>query len=111
MHIDSILYKYEPDFIMCFAPWTLTSMMCLLIMMSIIFTRIPFNMRIFIGLLEAISYLIIMIYQYEYVVHTSLTTNPYLLPEYAHCLLILVTLLVIFFKERQTEFDNKINYK
>ncbi|KRG06797.1 adenylyl cyclase X E isoform X3 [Drosophila mojavensis] len=111
MHIDSIQYKYEPDFMMCFAPWTLTCMVCLIIMMSIIFTRIPFNMRIFIGLLEAISYLIIMFYQYEYVVHTSLTTNPYFLPEYAHCLLILVTLLVIFFKERQTEFDNKINYK
>ncbi|TDG39039.1 hypothetical protein AWZ03_014539 [Drosophila navojoa] len=24
LHIDSILYKYEPDFMMCFAPWTLT---------------------------------------------------------------------------------------
>ncbi|XP_023178151.1 adenylyl cyclase X E-like isoform X2 [Drosophila hydei] len=111
LQIDSIVYKYDPDNKLCFSPWSLTCMVCLIIMMSIIFTRIPFGMKILVGFLETVSYLSIMIYQYEYVVHNSLTTNPYLISEYAHCLLIVITLCIIFFKERLIEFNNKINYK
>ncbi|KRF84840.1 adenylyl cyclase X E isoform X3 [Drosophila virilis] len=111
VHIESKLYHYEPDMNMCFHPWLLTNMVCLIIGMSLIFTRIPFMMKVVVSTLEAITYMIILFFQFEYIVHHSLTTNPYFEAEYAHCLLVIITLLSLYFKERQTEFNNKINYK
>ncbi|XP_064544820.1 adenylyl cyclase X E-like isoform X4 [Drosophila montana] len=111
VHIESKLYHYEPDMNMCFHPWMLTNMMCLIIGMSLIFTRIPFMMKVVVSALEALTYMIILFFQYGYIVHHSLTTNPYFEAEYAHCLLVIITLLSLYFKERQTEFNNKINYK
>lgn len=111
VHIESKLYHYEPDMNMCFHPWLLTNMVCLIIGMSLIFTRIPFMMKVVVSTLEAITYMVILFFQFEYIVHHSLTTNPYFEAEYAHCLLVIITLLSLYFKERQTEFNNKINYK
>ncbi|XP_023178144.2 adenylyl cyclase X E-like isoform X2 [Drosophila hydei] len=110
-HIDSMLYHYEVENLMCFSPWSVTYMVCLIITNSIIFTRIPFVLRIIVSVLVCITYLSVMIHHFEYLVHISLTTNPYLKPEIAHCLMILSTMFTVYFKERQAEFNNKINYK
>ncbi|KRG06752.1 adenylyl cyclase X E isoform X2 [Drosophila mojavensis] len=110
-HIDSILYQYDGENTMCFAPWALTCMVCSIITNGIIFTRIPFIMRIVISLVVCVTYLSIMLYQFEYLVHISLTTNPFFKSESAHCLMIISTFLAVYCKERQAEFNNKMNYK
>lgn len=110
-HIEDKLYHYEPDLFMCFHPWVLTNMACLMIGMSVIFTRIPWMVKIIVSVLEGLTYVIIMFFQFEYVIHHSKTTNPYFLSEYAHSYIIAITIVSFYLMERQAEFNSKVNYK
>ncbi|XP_030571544.1 adenylyl cyclase X E-like isoform X2 [Drosophila novamexicana] len=109
-HIEDKLYHYEPDLFMCFHPWVLTNMACLMIGMSVIFTRIPWMVKIIVSVLEGLTYVIIMFFQFEYVIHHSKTTNPYFLSEYAHSYIIAITIVSFYLMERQAEFNSKVNY-
>ncbi|XP_051861885.1 adenylyl cyclase X E-like isoform X9 [Drosophila albomicans] len=111
LHIESKIYLYEPEPNMCFQPWVLTNMICLIMGMSLIFSRIPFVMKLMVTLLEVIIYMVLIFYQFNYIVHHSLSTNPYFLAEYSHCILILITFLSLCLMERQTEFNDKMNFK
>lgn len=76
------------------------------------FTRIPFMMKVVVTIFEIVIYMIVVVfYHFAYIVHNSLTTNPFFMAEYAHCILIVITGLIFYFMERQTEFNNKINYR
>ncbi|ALC44268.1 ACXA [Drosophila busckii] len=110
MHIEGKLYHYEPDLRSCFHPWVLTNIVCLVIGMSIIFTRIPMIVKLIASIVEALAYLIIILFQYDYIVHQSPTTNPYFISEYAHSILVVTTLFSLSLMERQTEFNNKVNF-
>lgn len=111
LHIESKLYLYEADPDMCFQPWVLTNMVCLIIGMTLIFTRIPFMMKVVVTIFEIVSYMVVVFYHFQYIVHNSLTTNPFFMAEYAHCILIVITGLIFYLMERQTEFNNKINFR
>ncbi|XP_043071367.1 adenylyl cyclase X E isoform X2 [Drosophila grimshawi] len=111
VQIESKLYHYEPEYSMCFPPWVLTTMVSLIISMSLIFTRIPIMMKVIVSTLAAITYLIVVFFQFEIIMHHTFTTNPYLSPEYCHGEFVVIILLKLYFKERQTEFNNKINFK
>ncbi|KAH8261504.1 hypothetical protein KR044_010348, partial [Drosophila immigrans] len=111
LHIESKLYLYEPESHTCFQPWVLTNMVCLIMGMSLIYSRVPFFMKVMVTLLEVIIYMVLIFFQYEYIVHHGLTTNPYFQAEYAHCILILSTFFSLFLMERQAEFNDKMNFK
>ncbi|KAH8405367.1 hypothetical protein KR222_007428, partial [Zaprionus bogoriensis] len=110
MRIESKVYHYYPESTMCFHPWSLNNMICLLIGITFLFTRIPFMLKVLIGLLELVIVLVIMVFQFEFVVHNSTTTNPYLLPEYSHCMVLLTVLIMFYCMERQAEFNDRMNY-
>ncbi|EDW76617.2 uncharacterized protein Dwil_GK15554 [Drosophila willistoni] len=110
LHIENKLYQYEMDVNMCFRPWVLTNMVALIMGVSFTFTRIPFLVKTLVSCIEATTYLVILFFQYEYVFHHSTTTNPFYNSEYAHCTTIIVALITLYLKERQTEFNSKINY-
>ncbi|XP_064544952.1 adenylyl cyclase X E-like isoform X1 [Drosophila montana] len=109
-HIENKLYHYEPDLFICFHPWVLTNMACLMIGMSVIFTRIPWMVKIIVSVLEGLTYVIIMFFQFEYIIHHSKTTNPYFSSEYAHTYIIGITIVSFYLMERQAEFNSKVNY-
>lgn len=65
----------------------------------------------FIITLEVIAFAVIMFFQYGFIVHHSNTTNPNFLSEYAHIFLLFITALSFYLMERQTEFNNKMNFQ
>ncbi|XP_030372668.1 adenylyl cyclase X E-like [Scaptodrosophila lebanonensis] len=108
--IDSKLYHYDLDANMCFHPWVMSNMVSLIIGMSFIFTRIPFMAKTLVGGMETIIYMVLLFFQFEFIFHHSPTTNPFFFTEYAHSMLIVMTLVSMYLMERQTEFNNKVNF-
>ncbi|XP_033235452.1 adenylyl cyclase X E-like isoform X1 [Drosophila pseudoobscura] len=109
MYIDSKLYHYD-DINICFNPWVITNVVALIIGMSFTFTSIPFVLKIVVCLLMTISYLIVIFFHLQFIFHHSWTTNPFFAPEYAHCMLIIITFVTLYLKERHAEFTNKVNF-
>ncbi|XP_017065352.2 LOW QUALITY PROTEIN: adenylyl cyclase X E-like [Drosophila eugracilis] len=109
--IDSKLFHYELDRETCFHPWVFTNMMALILATSYTFARIPFALKTIIACLEALAHLLIVYFQYRFVFHHSLTTTPHLSAEFAHFIRVSMMLITMYAKERQSEFNTKMNYK
>ncbi|XP_016971370.1 adenylyl cyclase X E [Drosophila rhopaloa] len=110
MYIEERLFHYEQERKICFHPWVATNMVSLMICLTLSFGHIPFLVKTAMAFLETIAYLMIIFFHFEFVFHHSVTTNPNFKAEYAHALLICVTLIIMFAKERQIEFTNKVNF-
>ncbi|XP_043950178.1 adenylyl cyclase X E-like isoform X2 [Drosophila biarmipes] len=108
--IEERLFHYEQDTKICFHPWVATNMVSLMICQTFTFASIPIVVKTTMAILETIGYLVIIFFQFEFVFHHSVTTNPSFPAEYAHALLICITLLTMVVKERQLEFTNKVNF-
>ncbi|XP_043064590.1 adenylyl cyclase X E-like [Drosophila ficusphila] len=109
--IHSKLFHYEMNRDFCFHPWAFTNMISLIIGMSYTFARIPFVLKIVVSGCETLAYLLIVFFQYAFIFRHSATTSPFLQAEVAHCFRVCMMLLTMYAKERQTEFNTKINYK
>ncbi|XP_050740751.1 adenylyl cyclase X E-like isoform X2 [Drosophila biarmipes] len=109
--IESKLFHYEENEGSCFHPWAFTNMVALILGMSYTFARIPFALKTVIGCCEAVAYLLIVIFQYVFLFQHSATTTPYLRAEIAHCARVCMMLVIMYAKERQAEFNTKMNYK
>ncbi|KAL7734589.1 hypothetical protein ACLKA6_010897 [Drosophila palustris] len=110
LHTESKLFGYEMGQNFCFHPWVLTKMICLIMGVTLIFTGIPVMVKIVVSVMETITYLIIINFQFDYLIHHSIPTNPFFAPEYAHGLFTVVTWFIYYYMERQVEFNNKINF-
>ncbi|XP_002133012.2 adenylyl cyclase X E-like isoform X1 [Drosophila pseudoobscura] len=110
MYIESKLYHYEADMNVCFNPWLISNMMALTIGMCFTFTSVPFVLKIVVCLLMTISYLVVILIQFQFVFHHSVTTNPFFSAEYAHSLLVVIAFVTLYLKERHAEFTNKVNF-
>lgn len=82
-----------------------------MISMAITFTRIPFVVRTLVVITQTLTYILMVFLYYSYNYHSSVSSNPSLAAEYAHCLLILITAVTAYLKERQVEFANKVNFR
>ncbi|XP_065723990.2 adenylyl cyclase X E isoform X4 [Drosophila suzukii] len=109
--IESKLFHYEENQNTCFHPWAFTNMVALILGMSYTFARIPFALKTIIGCCEAVAYLLIVLFQYAFLFQHSATTTPYLRAEIAHCVRVCMMLVIMYAKERQAEFNTKMNYK
>lgn len=96
---------------MCFQPWPLTNICAVMISMAITFTRIPFMVRTLVVIAQTLTYILLIFLYYSYNYHNSVSSNPSLSAEYAHCLLILIVAVTSYLKERQIEFANKVNFR
>ncbi|KAH8253637.1 hypothetical protein KR032_006337, partial [Drosophila birchii] len=110
-YIESKLYRYEVNRDTCFHTWPFTNMTALILGMSYTFARIPFALKTCVSCLEAIIYLLILFFEYQFVFQHSNTTAPFMAPEVAHCARIMLMLLTLYVKERQVEFNAKTNYR
>lgn len=68
-------------------------------------------MKIIASLFISVIYSSIFLFQFDDVINDGGATNPYFPPEYAHLIMIIITLCTLYLQERQAEFNNKINYK
>ncbi|XP_039494766.1 adenylyl cyclase X E isoform X1 [Drosophila santomea] len=109
--IQSKLFHYEMDPFSCFHPWACTNMVALILGMSYTFARIPFALKTFIGCSEAVFFLLIVYFQFHFIFEHSSTTCPFLKPEIAHFSRVCMMLMTMYAKERQSEFNTKMNYK
>ncbi|EDV58758.2 uncharacterized protein Dere_GG23801 [Drosophila erecta] len=109
--IQSKLFHYEMDPFSCFHPWACTNMMALILGMSYTFARIPFALKTFIGCCEAVFFVLIVFFQFAFIFEHSSTTCPFLKAEIAHCCRVCMMLITMYAKERQSEFNTKMNYK
>ncbi|KAH8389511.1 hypothetical protein KR200_008067, partial [Drosophila serrata] len=110
-YIESKLYHYEVNRYNCFHPWAVTNMMALILGMSYTFARIPFALKTILTFLEAITFLVLILAEYQFVFQHSNTTVPYMRSEVAHCNRILLMLITLYVKEHQVEFNAKTNYR
>jgi len=110
-YIEERLFHYEQEAHICFHPWVTTNMLSLMICLTFTFAHIPIMVKTAVAILETLAYLLLIFFQFDFVFHHSVTTNPYFKSEYAHALLICITFLIMFVKERQIEFTNKVNFK
>ncbi|KAH8237288.1 hypothetical protein KR038_009329 [Drosophila bunnanda] len=110
-YIESKLFHYEVNLDTCFHTWPFTNMIALIIGLSYTFARIPFSVKTCVSCLEAIIYLLVLFFEYQFVFQHSNTTAPFLPPEVAHCARILLMLITLYVKERQVEFNTKTNYR
>ncbi|XP_039494797.1 adenylyl cyclase X E isoform X1 [Drosophila santomea] len=110
-YIESKLYHYEMDRDTCFHPWVFTNMISLILGVSYTFARIPFALKIIISCCETVAYLLIVFFQFPFIFQHSATTTPYMKAEIAHCVRVCMMLLTMYAKERQSEFNTKMNYK
>ncbi|XP_017012669.2 adenylyl cyclase X E isoform X1 [Drosophila takahashii] len=108
--IEEKLFHYEQERNICFHPWVTSNMVSLMICQTFTFTNVPIVVKTTMAISETIAYLVLIFFQFEFVFHHSVTTNPSFPAEYAHALLICITLLTMIVKERQLEFTNKVNY-
>nr|AAF33111.1 adenylyl cyclase ACXE [Drosophila melanogaster] len=109
-YIEERLFHYEQEAHICFHPWVTTNMLSLMICLTFTFAHIPIMVKTAVAILETLAYLLLIFFQFDFVFHHSVTTNPYFKSEYAHALLICITFLIMFVKERQIEFTNKVNF-
>ncbi|XP_043653646.1 adenylyl cyclase X E-like isoform X3 [Drosophila teissieri] len=109
--IQSKLFHYERDPFSCFHPWACTNMMALILGMSYTFARIPFALKTFIGCLEAVIFVVIVFFQFQFIFEHSETTCPFLKAEIAHSSRVCMMVMTMYAKERQSEFNTKMNYK
>ncbi|XP_020815073.1 adenylate cyclase type 2-like [Drosophila serrata] len=110
-YIESKLFHYEVNLDTCFHTWSFTNMTALILGMSYTFSRIPFAVKTCVSCIEAIIYLLILFFEYQFVFQHSNTTAPFLPPEVAHCARIMFMLITLYVKERQVEFNAKTNYR
>ncbi|XP_017065346.2 adenylyl cyclase X E [Drosophila eugracilis] len=110
-YIESKLFRYEMDQGPCFHPWVFTNMVSLILGISYTFARIPFALKIFISCCETIAYVLIVFFEFAFLFQHSPTTTPYMKAEVAHCLRVSMMLITMYAKERQSEFNTKMNYK
>ncbi|KAH8419578.1 hypothetical protein KR222_006972, partial [Zaprionus bogoriensis] len=108
--IETKIYYYEVRKEICFHPWVMTQMICLIVCMSWIFTGIPFTMKFIVTIIEALSYAIIMLFEYQYIIRSGISTNPSFHPEYSHTVFLVISWLTQYIMEREFDFNSKINY-
>lgn len=60
---------------------------------------------------EAVTYIIFVNFQFDFVVHSSMSTNPALDAEISHVLFVALTWVFQYIMERDFEFNNKMNYQ
>jgi len=109
--INSKLYHYDIVTDNCFNPWVFTDMISLIVGVSYTFARIPFALKMLITCCATVAYLVIVFFQYSFIFEHSATTTPFMKAELAHCLRVCMMLLTMYAKERQSEFNTKINFK
>ncbi|XP_070133270.1 adenylyl cyclase X E isoform X2 [Drosophila bipectinata] len=108
--IESKIFHYEEKSSMCFQPWLVTNVAAIMISMAITFTRIPFLVKTLVVVVQTVTYLLLVFTVYDFNYRHSVSSNPFLAAEYAHGLLILITAVTAYLKERQIEFANKVNF-
>ncbi|XP_037708960.1 adenylyl cyclase X E-like isoform X1 [Drosophila subpulchrella] len=110
-YIESKLFHYEMKDDVCFTPWSFTNMISLILGVSYTFARIPFALKIFVSCCEAVAFVLIVFFQFAFNFQHSATTIPFMKAEVSHCLRVCMMLATMYAKERQSEFNTKMNYK
>ncbi|KAI8126037.1 hypothetical protein FF38_01067 [Lucilia cuprina] len=93
-----------------FNPWGITESLELTICMVFLFSRIPFVVKLTVGILISGIYAIIIFVSYSPIYEASPSTNVALQPEYSHLMVIVITLVIFHLMDRQTEFISKVDY-
>ncbi|XP_017481431.1 PREDICTED: adenylate cyclase type 2 isoform X4 [Rhagoletis zephyria] len=93
-----------------FNAWAITECFMLTICITFLFTRIPFILKLSVGVFTLIFYTVVVTLSYSYVYGQSLSTNDHLYPEYSHIFVMCITLGIFHLMDRQTEFIAKVDY-
>ncbi|KAH8266641.1 hypothetical protein KR018_004798 [Drosophila ironensis] len=107
--MESKIYNYSTDAVNL-PPWVMTNMMCIFICLVFTFTNIPFRVKTRIGCILVFLYLVIILGNYVFLFHHSITSNPFFPAEYAHAMAIGITALTVYKKERLFQFACKLNF-
>ncbi|KAL9911197.1 adenylyl cyclase X D isoform 3-T3 [Glossina fuscipes fuscipes] len=93
-----------------FNPWGITDSLELTICVVFLFSRIPFVVKLVIGLLISSIYIVIIFVKYALIYESSPSSNVQLQAEYSHVLVIVITFFIFHLMDRQTEFISRVDY-
>uniref|UniRef100_A0A1A9X0W6 adenylate cyclase n=1 Tax=Glossina brevipalpis TaxID=37001 RepID=A0A1A9X0W6_9MUSC len=93
-----------------FNPWGITDSLELTICVVFLFSRIPFVVKLVIGLLVSSIYIVIIFVKYALIYESSPSSNVQLQAEYSHVLVIVITFFIFHLMDRQTEFISRVDY-
>ncbi|XP_054735475.1 adenylyl cyclase X E [Anastrepha obliqua] len=98
------------DEIYSFNAWAVTESFMLSICITFLFTRIPFILKLSVGVFTLIFYTVLVTLSYRFVYGQSLKTNDHLYPECSHIFVMCITLGIFQLMDRQSEFIAKVDY-
>ncbi|XP_054741165.1 adenylyl cyclase X E-like [Anastrepha obliqua] len=94
----------------CFSPWAVTECIVQNLGLIFLFTHVPYFIKYIVALLVLTFYIIISFVMYEFIFERSLSSNQYILPEYAQLFLLLIHLLSFHIVNREAEFISRMDY-
>ncbi|XP_037931308.1 adenylyl cyclase X E isoform X2 [Teleopsis dalmanni] len=94
----------------CFNAWAVSESVILTVIMVFLFTRVPFVMKLFSGVLIIALYSVVVEFEFEFIYEKSPPTNVGLYAEYSHILILVITLIIYHLIDRQMEFISKVDY-
>ncbi|XP_054088807.1 adenylyl cyclase X E-like isoform X2 [Zeugodacus cucurbitae] len=108
--IENLLFEDGTKDILCFNTWAVTECIVMNLFLNFLFSGITYIIKIAIGLLTLISYIIVITVLYDFVYERSLSCNSHLYPEYSHIFVSILTLIIFNMINRQKEFISRVDY-
>ncbi|KAJ9579599.1 hypothetical protein L9F63_004784, partial [Diploptera punctata] len=95
----------------CLPPWHVTQTCSLTLIMSFLFLRIHFQLKLIVGIIIILAYIWGVWFISPHIFQANETWNPGLEPRIAHIINITFLTITLHFMDRQAEYMNRIDYK
>ncbi|XP_039448978.1 adenylyl cyclase X E-like isoform X1 [Culex pipiens pallens] len=94
----------------CMNSWSVTQCLTLAIGMVFLFLRIHFILKAFCGIMILLFYAWVIFYELHYIYDNSASMNPGMNPKVAHLMLIIFTVIIFHWIDRQSEYIARVDY-
>ncbi|XP_049813125.1 adenylate cyclase type 2-like [Schistocerca nitens] len=109
-YLQSVSTDYSPWETGCVAGWHITETCALVLLMSFLFLRMHFQLKLLIGCLITGAYGCVIWVLQPSVFQNSETSNPNLEPQVAHIMYIVFLTFSLHLIDRQSEYMNRLDY-
>uniref|UniRef100_A0A8D8E1N4 Adenylate cyclase type 2 n=1 Tax=Culex pipiens TaxID=7175 RepID=A0A8D8E1N4_CULPI len=94
----------------CMNSWSVTQCLTLAIGMVFLFLRMHFILKAFCGVMILLFYAWVIFYELHYIYDNSASMNPGMNPKVAHLMLIIFTVIIFHWIDRQSEYIARVDY-
>ncbi|XP_054088809.1 adenylyl cyclase X E-like isoform X2 [Zeugodacus cucurbitae] len=104
-------HAYQADINnICFVPWAVTDSLVILCGVIFLFTHVSYIFKWIIALTVTIFYIIVVFAVFDFLFEYSVSSNPYLFPEFAHLMVLCRTAWIFHIMNREIEFISRMDF-